>query len=122
MTIYDLPETSDPWIEHYEMVHRFNVVNDFKNANALHGPSVFWTHGCLKNWIASQQGKLHSKVEASAKGAAETVVVTRGPEEAESARAALMKKFGNARAVNLKTREQLCNLGMPPTDSNFNQA
>ena len=119
MTIYDLPETSDPWIEHCEMVHRFNIVNDFKNANALHGSSVFWTHGYQKNWIASQQGKLHSKVEASVKGAAETVVVTHGPEEAESVRAALMKKFGNARAVNLKTREQLYNLGMPPTDSNF---
>ena len=119
MTVFDLPEGSDPWIEHCEKVHRYNRIADFKNANALYTSAVFWTHSYQRDWLTNQQGKMYSKVEASVKGAAETLVVNHGSEKAASIRAALMKKFGNARAVNLKTREQLYNLGMPPTDKAF---
>ena len=61
-----------------------------------------------------------SHVEGVVCGGAETVVVSvcsGDRDKARTIRAELKKKYGNARAVNLKTRQQLYDLGMPPVDS-----
>ena len=114
--LFDIPETAQEWLDHCEMVHRFNLTDDYKNSKALYADADFWTHTYQKIWLNRQRGLVFRKVEKSVEGGAETVLNSTGVKDARKLRKALMKKYGNARAVKLETRQKLHDLGMPPTD------
>jgi hypothetical protein len=119
--LFDIPEEADEWIQHCEMVHSYNRMADFKTSRMLYYDYEFWTHEYQKQWLDRQFELLYSHVESVVSGGAETVVVTCSSDNASvrDMRAALKKKYGNARAVNLKMRQKLYDLGMPPTNDKF---
>ena len=114
--LFDIPESATEWLDHCEMVHRFNLTDDYKSSKALYADADFWTHAHQKIWLDRQRGLMFRKVEKCVEGGAETVLNSTGVKEARKLRKALMKKYGNARAVKLETRQKLFDLGMPPTD------
>ena len=114
--LFQIPETAQEWLDHCELIHRFNLTDDYKNSKVLHGDAAFWTHSYQKIWLDRQRGLLYRRVEKCVEGGAETILNTIGAKDARKLRRALMKKYGNARAVKLETRQKLFDLGMPPTD------
>jgi hypothetical protein len=114
--LFQIPETAQEWFGHCEMVHRFNLADDYKNSKVLHGNAAFWTHSCQKTWLDRQRGLLCRRVEKCVEGGAETILNTAGAKGSRELRRALMKKHGNAGVVKLETRQEPFDLGMPPTD------
>ena len=114
--LFEVPETVDEWANHCWMVHRHFVLTDFKTSQLLKAPTEFWTHEFQHGWLQRQYELLYSEVESRVKGGAETQVVNVGAKNPWGVRAALKKKYDNARTVKLSKRQLLYDLGMPEID------
>lgn len=63
---------------------------------------------------------LYTHVEKVTTGSALSEVIGVGVSNAWHLRRTLAKRFGDARTIDLKERERLYDLGMPPTDAGGN--
>ena len=84
-------------------------MSDFKTSRILYADPEFWTYEYQKEWLNRPYELLYSHFEGVVSGGAETAVVNCAPDNGSvrSMREALKKKYGNARAVNLKARNSV---------------
>ena len=115
--LFEIPESSDIWIAHCMTVYKCEMMTDYKQSQTLYKDDYFWTHEYQEIWLNRQRELLYSKVEKSVVGVPKAIVQKLSGGKVKESRQVLKKKYGNARAVSMETRQGLFDLGMPPTDA-----
>lgn len=114
--LFEIPESSDIWIAHCTSVYKCAMMNDYKQSQIMYMDDYFWTHEYQETWMTRQRELLYSQVEKSVVGVPKAVVQKLSGGKEREVRQVLRKKYGNARAVSMDTRQETFDLGMPPTD------
>ena len=115
--LFEIPESSDIWIDHCMTVYKCEMMTDYKQSQTLYKDDYFWTHEYQEIWMNRQRELLYSKVEKSVVGVPKAIVQKLSGGKVKESRQVLKKKYGNARAVSMETRQGIFDLGMPPTDA-----